>query len=286
MRLRLTLALTFVALLAVVPSAQAQGCMNSLPVSHSFKSTYAASYKANKMPVRITSSGSWIHHIKAEVYTFGGDLVAKSRMYEGGFNTSKTLSMKLLFGAMQIGKYTLVVTGEPNTNRSCGPKRYTKVVEFSSCPKGLPISFPNAPEGKAGNYGRWLSVYLAPQGAVLREIRVELYDFKSNFFGRAKLKALFGVAKVDIKLRHKLVNGSYNLLVTANRGAPRGCGHKRAKKVLTFGKKKTGSGGGGDGGDDGGDDGFGGGGGGDTDSGATDGDGFGGGTQDGDGTEA
>jgi hypothetical protein len=273
-------------LIAALPqSAAAQGCITKLPVNHQLKSPYTVSYKKGKIAVRVMSTGSWIHHTKAELYTFGGVLVAKSKLYRGGFNKSKKHVMKLLFGTMQSGKYTLIITGEPNSNRSCGPKKYTKVVEFSDCPKSLPVEFPDPPGGKAGDYGHWLSIFLRPLHGVLRGVVVELYDADDNFFGKAKLKALFGTAKVDIELRHKLLNGTYTVIVRAKDGLPRACGKKRAKKVLTFGKHTGGGGGGGD--DDGG--GFGGGG----EPGFGDGEGFdpdsgfgGGDTDGGDGTEA
>jgi hypothetical protein len=279
---RLTIALTAFALLAGLPStAQAGGCTNKLGVTHSFKSAYSAAYKGNKVPLTITSQGAYIHHYKAELYTFNGELVAKSKYYSGGFNRSKRLKLKSLYGPMQSGKYTLIITGEPNANRSCGPKKYTKVVEFHDCPKALPIEFPNPPGGRARDYGRWLSVHLRPAHGVLRDVHVELFDFEDNFFGSAHLKALFGTATVNIKLRHKLVKGGYTLVVNAKAGLPRSCGKKSAKKVLTFGPPQSG---GGDGDDGGG--GFDGGG---DDDGSNDGlePGFGqGGTEGGDGTEA
>lgn len=279
---RLTIALTAFALLAGLPStAQAAGCVTKLPITHSFKSAYTAAYKSNKVPLKLTSQGSYIHHYKAELFTFNGELVAKSKYHNGGFKRSKRIKLRSLFGPMQSGKYTLIVTGEPNSNRSCGPKKYTRVVEFHECPKSLPVEFPNPPGGRARDYGRWLSVQLRPQHGVLRDVHVELFDFEDNFFGSAHLKALFGTAKVDIKLRHKLVKGGYTLVVNGKAGLPRSCGKKSAKKVLRFGPPQSGGGGGGD--DDGG--GFGGGGGGDDDGGLEP--GFGqGGTEGGDGTEA
>lgn len=240
-KLRLTLAVTVIALLAgAPPAAGAQGCITSLPVNHSFKSQYSVSYRAGKLTVKVTSLGSWIHHTKAELYTFAGELVAQSKLYKRGFNTSKRLKMRLPYGSMQSGKYTLVVTGEPNSNRSCGPKSYTRVVEFYDCPKGLPLEFPDAPGGKAGDYGRWLSVHLRSTGGILRRVVIELFDFDNNLFARGKLKALFGTARVDLKLRHKLVNGGYTLIVSADGGLPRGCGDVESKKVLRFGKKPGG----------------------------------------------
>ena len=250
MRFRNIFALALIALLVAIPVAfacdggphQSGGggggnCISTLPVTHSFKSVYSASHTGKRtMRLEVMSAGSPIHHLKAEVYTFGGELVAKSRLYKRTFKRSKTVSLKLRYRGMQIGKYTLVISGEPNHSRSCGPKKYTKVVEFYGCPKGLPVDFPNPPGGNASDYGQWLTVTLQPTGAVLRNVIVELYDFENNLFGRKRVGALFGTAEVPIPLKHKLVNGGYTVVVTAPGSIPRVCGSDvEATKVLRFG---------------------------------------------------
>lgn len=262
MRLRNIPALTAAAFLVAIPVAfacdggsheSAGGCLSKLPVTHAFKSSYSASHQGKRtMKLQLISEGSAIHHVKAEIYTFSGELVAKSRLYRGQFSRSKTIKLKLRYRSMQTGKYTLVVTGEPNHNRSCGPKRYQRVVEFYDCPKSLPVTFPNPPAGNARDYGGWLTVTLEPTGAVLRNVIVELYDADGNFFGRKRLGALYGTAQVPIELRHKLVDGVYTVIVTAPGTVPRRCGGDdvEAKKTLRFGPAAEGDGGGGGGGGD------------------------------------
>lgn len=246
---RLALVIATFALFAALPAtANAQGCITKLPVTHSFKNKYSVYYEGRRATnLKITSYGSWIRNVKAEIYTFEGELIAKSKLYRSGFNTSRRLRLKLRYRSLQAGKYTLIVTGEPNASSSCGPKKYTQIVEFYNCPKELPIEFPDLPGGKAGDYGRWLSVNLQPKGGALRNVLVELFDIDGNFFGRKRLKVLYGTAKVDIPLKHKLLNGRYSLIVHADGGLPRRCGEKTAKRVLRFGT----SGGGGGVGDDG-----------------------------------
>ena len=232
---RLVIVAAVAGLLVAAPqTASARGCIKKLPVTHTFKSSYSASYKRGKIKVNVHSTGAWIHHIKAELYTFGGERIAKSKTYRRGFNTFKRLKMKLRYRSMQSGKYNLVLTGYPNERDSCGPKRYVKTVEFHDCPEALPVTFLDLPEGRASDYGRWLSFRLRSEIGTLRDVLIELYDFDGNFFGKAKLGALFGTAKVDLELRHRLVNGMYTLVVDAGRGLPRACGRKKAKQVLSF----------------------------------------------------
>ena len=52
----------------------------------------------------------------------------------------------------------MVLTGEPNASRSCGPKQMTRVVRLRACAQTLPITFGTLPGGTAADYGGYLSV--------------------------------------------------------------------------------------------------------------------------------
>lgn len=236
----LTVCALALALLAAAPAAEAArahtaGCITELPVHHRFGSAYSATYKRSLMHVRLRSHGPRIRNVKAELYTFGGDLIAQSKIDKKGFRYTKLLKMKLRFGGMQAGKYTLVVTGEPNRSRSCGPKKYIQVVEFGNCPEHLPIDFPNPPGGNAADYEDFLTISLRPKLGVMKGVLVEVYSFGGALFARGSLKALFGTAQLNLKLRHKLENGGYTIVVSAAGALPKACGEKTAQKVLTFG---------------------------------------------------
>lgn len=222
------------ALAFAAPSVASADCITRLPVKVSFpKGDFAISYPKS-IPVRVTSTGPRIRNMRVAMYTFKGtklgEVAAKKTMVH-----QKTLTMKLRYGAAQSGKYTLMVTGEPNANRSCGPKEYHRVVTLKDCITRLPITFPKPPGGSAADYEGYVSQpIMSKNGTLLKDLVATLYDDTTNTRGTGKLKALFGKATLDVKLSSKLTPGRYRLVIEGTAPQPASCGAKTVAQTLTF----------------------------------------------------
>jgi hypothetical protein len=223
--------------LGLAPPAAQAGCITRLPVRISLPDgPYAIAY-AKQIRVSVTSRGPRIRRLRAELYTFGGQRVAASRPRRAvrGPTTLKLL-LGRIYRPLQLGSFTLVLTGEPNASRSCGPKQASRVLRFRACRDTLPVSFPDTPGGRASDYGGFLSVPIRSEGAVIRDLRSAVYGFDGSLLGRApNLLALFGQQTLDHKLDAPLQPGSYTVIAEGLiADQPRACGRKASQATMTF----------------------------------------------------
>ena len=200
-----------------------------------FSKVFASQY-TKKMRIAVERGGSQVRHWRVELYTFGGFRLGKSR-YESSMSSYDKTSLKLRI-PMQPGRYTLVVKG--NVGR-CGELELNKVVNFRGCLNSLPISFPNKPGGTAADYGRYLSVKVAPKPvwAPLKDIRGTLSNFEGDVFGTAELprgsRKLIGEQVLDFKLKSGgLEPGGYSVFVTGKARQPNQCGNLSKSTSLRF----------------------------------------------------
>lgn len=227
-----------VALLALAPQAAQARCITRLPVKVSLPDgPYALAY-AKQMRVRVNPRGGVrIRKLRAELYTFSGTRMGVSG-YRGAVRNVATLKLRLrrLFRPLQVGSFTLVLTGEPNASRSCGPKQAIRLMRMRACRTTLPVTFPKLPGGKAADYGDFLSVPVRSDGRVIRDLRSAVYAFDGSLLGRAgSLRALFGEQTLDHRLQRSLSPGSYTVVVEGLIAEqPRACGPKRAQATMTF----------------------------------------------------
>lgn len=217
------------------PPAEAAGrCITRLPVTVSLPSSFAAAYTKRTFDVRVSTRGPVIRQLKVELYTFGGTRLAVGRRREA-LRGSGSVRMSLRFAPMQIGRYTLVATGEPNRSRSCGPKKYVRVQRFRSCINRLPIRYALVPGGIAADYGNFLSFRIATEGPLIRDLVASVYSFDGRLFGRERLSALFGEAPLDVELNRPLEPGGYALRVEGRIEQPASCGPKLSDRTVQFG---------------------------------------------------
>jgi hypothetical protein len=224
-----------VVLLALVsaasPAAARGGCITRLPVSISLPSQFAADYH-KVVRIRVTSRGPRIRSVSAQLYTFAGEPLGRSRKVSA-LGSGRVLRIKTRF-PVQGGRYTLIVTGEPNASRSCGPKQSHHVITFRDCFQQLPLAFPHPPGGFAKDYGDVLSVEVRTTGPIIRRIHGSLSDFAGNQFGVGDLPFLVGRATLNLTLSQPLVAGQYTVFLTGKVKQPASCGDKDAKLILTF----------------------------------------------------
>jgi len=221
-------------LLGAPASASAQSCVTRLPVKTTIPSPFALSYKRT-VPITVTSRGPALwRSLRVQIYTFTGVKLGEG-MTRFRAKQTATVKVRLRF-RMQAGRYTLVVTGEPNASQSCGPKQLTRAIRFRGCMEKLPLQFPNPPGGLAADHDGSLPVNVrSKDGTVMRNLEASLYSFAGDTFGRRKLSILFGEAMINIPLDQPLQPGSYSLVVEGTIDQPDVCGPKEAKTVLTFG---------------------------------------------------
>jgi hypothetical protein len=212
-------------------AAEAQGCITRLPVSVSLPSPFAAAYPSS-VGVGLSTTGRPIRNVRASLYTFGGDQIAAGRLPV--LSGSRTLKMKLAFAPLQQGSYTLVVTGEPNANPSCGPKKLVEVVTFRGCITGLPLKFVSPPGGTASDYGGYLSLTVQSAGPLIRNLEGAVYAADGTVFGHGTLNALYGQASLDLRLDRPLVAGDYSVVVAGLVAQPPSCGPKTIQIDLHF----------------------------------------------------
>jgi hypothetical protein len=237
-RARPALAATALVLAAAPSSADAATarssarCITRLPVQHTFPTLIAPAFRT-RIPIHLRTTGPTVRFVRAEIYTWEGEKLAEGSI-RSPLRTTRTVRMRLLLGPMQAGRYTLVLTGEPNRDRSCGPKQRFRTVRFTECPTSLPIDFPNPPGGAASDYSDLLPISLRTRSGTIRSVRARVYSFSGEFFGEAGLPALFGTARLDVELTRRLDPGGYTVVVEGDAGIPRSCRAVVAKKVLTF----------------------------------------------------
>jgi hypothetical protein len=214
------------------PTARVAGCPAHLGVSISLPSNFAASYPST-VSVTISSKVGPIKNLTAQIYTFSGDQIAAGHR-AGTLTKPATVKLKLAFGALQVGSYTLVVTGTPTASPSCGLEKFTKVEAFKGCVSTLPLTFVNPPGGTASAYGAYLSVPLKSNGPLIRELEGAVYAADGTLVGSATLSALYGQATLDLKLDQALVPGVYTVVVAGLIQQPAACGPKTAQISLEF----------------------------------------------------
>ncbi|HEY5196089.1 MAG TPA: hypothetical protein VIJ51_03575 [Solirubrobacteraceae bacterium] len=215
----------------VTASATAAGCSH-LAVSVSLPSNFAASYPST-VSVNVTTRGGPIRNLHAAIYTFSGDQIASGHR-AAALTSSATVKLKLAFGALQVGSYTLVVSGTPTASPSCGLEKFTKVEAFKDCVTSLPLTFVNPPAGSASAYGGFLSVPLKSNGPLVREIEGAVYAADGTLFGDGTLSGLYGQATLNLKLNQALVPGEYTVVVAGLISQPAACGPKTAQITLDF----------------------------------------------------
>ncbi len=229
-------ALLLAALAAPAASAQS-GCVTTLAVRVTLPDgPYAAAYTKD-IRVRVDSGARRIRNVRADLFTFGGRRMGSSEARRA-VRGSATLTVRLGrdFKPMQVGGFTLVLTGEPNAGRSCGPKQTTRVLKFRGCRDTLPIAFPDAPGGNAADYEGYLSVPVRSRGPLIRDLTSSVYGFDGALLGHADdLPALFGEWTLAHKLLRALTPGRYTVIVEGLiDDQPRSCGRKRAEATMTF----------------------------------------------------
>lgn len=212
--LLVSLAIMSTSLLAT--TARAAGpCVTALPVTATFESPYAAAYHRT-LPVRVTTSGPAVRNLTVALYTFGGQRVAFGRAH-GSLTGTATVAMKLRYRAMQAGRFTLVLDGEPNADASCGPKHRYRVVSFLDCPSTLPVTLTAVP-GAADR----VSVSVAAGRSMLRRVTVTLSPIGGPPVGTRTIRNLFGATTVSFPA----AAGSGGYSVTASgrvAGQPTAC---------------------------------------------------------------
>lgn len=189
-----------------------------------FSKVFANQY-TKKMRIAVDRGRSNVKHWRVELYTFGGFRLGKSKYQRKMGSTDKaTMNLRI---PMQPGKYTLVVKGEV---KGCGELELDKVLSFRGCLRSLPVSFPNKPGGTAADYGKWLSVNIAPKPvwAPLKDIRATLSNFEGDVYGTAELprgnRKLIGEQTLDFKLKNGgLEEGGYSVYVTGKARQPNQC---------------------------------------------------------------
>jgi len=239
-RLRAAAALTAAWLLAVLAPQAAvaeAGCITTLPVRVTLPDGLVAAAYEKDIRVRLDSGGLRIRNVRAELYTFSGREMGVSDVRRA-MHGPATLTLRLDrdFAPMQVGGFTLLLKGEPNASRSCGPKHTTRVVKFRGCRETLPIAFPDPPGGSAADYEQYLSVRVRSKGPLIRGLRSWVYSFEGLLLGdTGSLRTLFGEATLDHKLRGALTPGGYTMIVEGRLDEqPPACGRTRAQVTMTF----------------------------------------------------
>ena len=226
-----------VAALALAPQAAQGRCITRLPVQVTLPDgPYAVGYTTG-LRVRVRPRGVRIRNLRAELYTFSGQRMGISpRRRATRYVATLRLRLGRIFRPLQVGGYTLVLTGEPNASRSCGPKQAIRVLKLRACRQRLPVTFPKLPGGRAGDYGGFLSLPVRSNGQVIRDLRSSVYGFDGSLLGRApSLLALFGEQMLDHRLARPLTPGRYTVVVEGLvADQPASCGPKRAQATMSF----------------------------------------------------
>jgi hypothetical protein len=216
---------------ASTPANAGASCITRLPVRASLPNPYASSYR-DVLPVRIETKGPTIRFLRVELYSFAGEKLGEGRR-GGPLRASAKVRVRLRF-PMQVGSFTLVVTGEPNRDRSCGPKQLFKVLRFRDCPSVLPVSFPSPPGGAAADYQDYLSVKVTTSGGLLRDLLGTVATVAGETIGDGRLSVLFGTATLDMRLTRRLVRGDYRVTVQGHLDKANACPPAQNRLALRF----------------------------------------------------
>ncbi|MEA2371031.1 MAG: hypothetical protein QOH12_1425 [Solirubrobacteraceae bacterium] len=216
---------------SAVPAPAGASACSKLPVTISLPSNFAAAYPS-KVPLHVATRGGAITNVRAQIYTFSGDQIAAGQ--RARLTGSATISLKLAFGALQVGSYTVVVTGTLAARPGCGLEKMAKVEIFKPCLTTLPLTFVDPPGGAAADYAGYLSVPLKSDGPLIRELEGAVYAADGTLFGDGTLTALYGQATLSLKLHSPLVTGVYTVVVAGLIPQPQACGPKTVQVVLVF----------------------------------------------------
>ncbi|MCB0866583.1 MAG: hypothetical protein KDB58_12790 [Solirubrobacterales bacterium] len=221
-----------------VPTPAEAGCghLNVKPqVVSRYPKIFASQYQ-KKLKVSVQRGRGAVRKWRVQLYTFGGFLLGESKI-DKKMSGSDTATMKLRV-PMQPGKYTLVTKG---TVKGCGEVERNEVINFRGCLNKLPITFVDKPGGTAADYGRYLSVKIAPKPvwAPLVDVYGTLSSFEGDVYGKAELprgqRKLIGEQTLDFKLKSGgLKSGGYSVYVTGKARQPRSCGDLAKSATLKF----------------------------------------------------
>lgn len=200
-----------------------------------FPKVFANQYE-KKLRISVQHGRGTVRDWRVQLYTFGGFLLGESEI-DKKMSKSDTATMKLRI-PMQAGKYTLVTKGSV---RGCGEVERDEVINFRDCLNNLPITFVDKPGGTAADYGRYLSVKIAPKPvwAPLVDIYGTLASFEGDVYGKAELprgqRKLIGTQFLNFKLKSGgLDSGGYSVYVSGKARQPRSCGNLSKSTVLKF----------------------------------------------------
>lgn len=220
------------------PATAEAGC-GQLKVKPEVVSRYPkvfANQYEKKLKVRVQRGGGNVTDWRVQLYTFGGFLLGQSKI-DDNMSSTDTAKMKLKL-PLQPGKYTLVTKGQVG---GCGELELDQVVNFRDCLSKLPIEFIDRPGGTAADYGRYLSVKIAPKPvwAPLVDIFGTLSNFDGDVYGKAELprggRKLIGQQFLNFKLKSGgLDRGGYSVYVTGKARQPRSCGNLAKSTTLKF----------------------------------------------------
>ena len=219
--------------------AHADAACGSLKVKPVVISNYPkvfANQFDKKMRVAVARGRSRVRDWRVELYTFGGFLVGKSDFDKTmSRNDHAKVNLRL---AIQPGKYTLVTKGEVP---GCGLVERNDVVAFRGCLSKLPITFIDKPGGTAADYGKYLSMEIAPKPiwAPVTQVRSTLSNLDGDIYGRAELppgqRKLIGEQFLHHKLKSGgLDPGGYTVSVSGRARQPRECGTLSKSTSLNF----------------------------------------------------
>lgn len=200
-----------------------------------FPKVFANQYE-KKLRVSVQHGRGSIRDWRVQLYTFGGFLLGESEI-DKKMGSTDTASMKLRV-PLQPGKYTLVTKG---TVKGCGELERDQIINFRDCLNKLPITFIDKPGGTAADYGRYLSVKIAPKPvwAPLVDINGTLSNFDGDVFGKAELprgsRKLIGAQYLNFQLKSGgLKSGGYSVYVSGKARQPNSCGDLSKSTTLTF----------------------------------------------------
>lgn len=213
-------------------SAAPGGCITSMPVTYAFPSEIALAYHRT-LPVQVTSQGPAIRDLTVGLYTFQGDQLAFGRAHVQ-VTKPQIVAMRLRFGFLNPGRYTIVIDGEPNANPSCGSKHLFHVVRFRPCATMLPVTFSDLPRGAAAAYGDALTVD-ADTDYVLRNVVATLTTFGGTIVDQLSERLMFGESAIDFTVSGGLTPGGYTITLSGHvPGQPGGCGSASASAAMRF----------------------------------------------------
>ncbi len=222
-------------LLAAAPggaAAASGGCITSMPVTYAFPSAVALAYH-HTLPVEVASKGPAIRDLTVGLYTFQGDQLAFGRA-RTQLTKKQVVAMRLRFGFLNPGRYTIVIYGEPNANPSCGLKHLFHVVRFRPCASELPVTFSDLPRGAAEAYGDALTVN-ADTDYVLRNVAATLTTFGGTIVDQLSERLMFGETAINFTVSGGLTPGGYTITLSGRvPGQPGGCGSASASAVMRF----------------------------------------------------